>query len=267
MSVSALAKRASMAVPQPRAAQRQSSNSTPDEQRIMPLGGLTPAGHAFHRVNVFPAPTARSDADTPLADSGAAGAQSPRTAPNTSPPAAPAGPAAPAAPAVPTLTVADPSYTDSGSTSTKTVVFNVAVPSGLTATDYALVNKLQGSLRKADGSFYSVRMYGSVVPFNFTTEQVDSVDADPVYASTATSRWNYSTTAGGFSSNDTPGRVNGVYSPGDVAAVRFKIGLYRMADLPATTTGTIAANPLSEVPWQFSVVCDATTGAISHPAL
>lgn len=262
MSRSTLVKRPSVAIRQRGAAQRQPTQSALDQQGIIPLaGGLTPAGHAFHRVNVFPPALARSGADTELAASGPAGAQVPRTAPNASPTQTPPPPA------VPTLTVADPGYTDAGSTSTKTVVFNVAVPSGVTAGDYALVNKLQGSIGKADGSFYNVRMYGSVVPFNFTAEQVDSVDADPVYASTATSRWNYTTTAGGFSSNDTPGPVNGVFARGDVAAVRFKIGLYRLADLPATTTGAIAATPISEVPWRYSVVCDATTGAVTHPAL
>jgi hypothetical protein len=49
--------------------------------------------------------------------------------------------------------------------------------------------------------------------------------------------------------------------------VRFHIGLYRLADVPTTTTGSLSASAIQELPWQYSVKADATSGALSHPAL
>jgi hypothetical protein len=175
------------------------------------------------------------------------------------------GGSAPAA--TPSLSLSNDLYADSGTTSHKNIRFNVTVPSGLTATDYCLVNKLQGSMRKADGSYHRVRMYGSLVDFNFGSEQVDSVDADPVYWSSDTGRWNYTTAASGFSATDDPGPPGHAFAKGDVAAVKFKIGLYTLAGVPTTTTGSLSASPIQELPWQYSVAADSTTGTLSHPTL
>jgi len=187
--------------------------------------------------------------------------------PSPAPTAPTPSPAAPSAPATPTLSLGNNSYVDSGNTSHKTIQFKVAVPGGLSAADFALVNKLQGSMKKADGTFHKVQMYGSTVDFNFASEQVDSVDPDPIYWSSATARWNYTTVPGGFQATDDPGPPGYSFAKGDVAAVKFKIGLYRLAGVPTTTTGSISATPLSELPWQYSVVANATTGALSHPTL
>jgi hypothetical protein len=197
--------------------------------------------------------------------------QTPTPTPTPAPPVSPApppvpAPAAPAAPANPTLSLSGDSYTDTGNTSHKTITFDVAVPSGLNKNDFCLVNKLKGSMKKADGTFHKVKMYGSLVDFNFSSEQVDSVDADPVYASNSTARWNYSSTSGGFSSNDDPGPPGYTFAAGDEAAVKFHIGLYKLADVPTTTTGSISASAIQELPWQYSVKADSA-GAITHPAL
>jgi hypothetical protein len=192
---------------------------------------------------------------------------SPAPAPSPSPAPAPAPTPAPAAPAAnPTLSLSGDSYTDSGNTSHKNITFDVAVPSGLNKNDYCLVNKLQGSIKKADGTFYKVKMYDNLVDFNFSSEQVDSVDADPVYWSNSSARWNYTSTSGGFSATDDPGPPGHSFAAGDVAAVKFHIGLYKLADVPTTTTGSISATAIQELPWQYSVKADSA-GTITHPAL
>jgi hypothetical protein len=189
------------------------------------------------------------------------------TPPAPGPPPVPAAAPKPAPATPPSLSLENDSYTDSGKTSHKNIKFKVKVPSSLTATDYALVNKLQGSSKKADGTPHKVTMYGSTVDYDFPKEQVDSLDADPVYWSDASARWNYTTESDGFSATDDPGPPGYKFEPGDVTAVKFKIGLYKLSDLPTTTSGSIAATPVEEKPWQYSVTADAKTGALSHPAL
>lgn len=235
---------------------------------VIPLG--SPAAHTFANVRVHTDRPPASPSPRPqIAQSDGARAQDGRPAVAQPPPPVPTptpAPAAPAAPATPSLALENDTYTDSGNTSHKVIKFNVTVPSGLTARDYALVNKLKGHMKKADGTYWKVQMYGSLVDFNFTSEQVDSVDADPVYWSNSSGRWNYVTTSTGFYATDDPGPPGHAFSPGDEAAVKFKIGLYRLADVPTTTTGTISATPLQELPWQYSVKA-AADGTLSHPAL
>lgn len=246
------------------------------EKRIDWRSDLAPAAsinHEFAQVRIFanhldnapafsPAGLAHSDQS---ARRNATAAPAPAPAPTPAPTPAPAPTAKPAA--QPSLSLANDSYTDAGNTSHKNIRFDVSVPAGLTAGEYCLVNKLQGSMRKADGTYHQVQMYGSVVDFNFATEQVDSVDPDPVYWSNATARWNYTATGSGFYATDDPGPPGYTFNKGDVAAVKFKIGLYRLADVPTTTSGSLSATPIEEKPWQYSVKADATSGALSHPAL
>jgi hypothetical protein len=48
--------------------------------------------------------------------------------------------------------------------------------------------------------------------------------------------------------------------------LNFRIGLYRLSDLPATTSGNLGgATALSEAPWRYSVKVDPVTGTFSHP--
>jgi hypothetical protein len=91
------------------------------------------------------------------------------------------------------------------------------------------------------------------------------MDADPVYWSDAGGRWNYASTPHGFYATDSPGPARSSQH-GAEFALQFQMGLYRLADLPATTTGTIGATPLAMVPWQYSVKVDAA-GRFTHPAL
>lgn len=89
-------------------------------------------------------------------------------------------------------------------------------------------------------------MYGSQVDFNFTDFQIDSVDADPAYWSAGGTRWNYTVGSGKtFSATDAPGPMFDSDGAGAKAHLDFKIAVYKSADVPATTTGSIAATPLS----------------------
>lgn len=169
--------------------------------------------------------------------------------------------------ATPTLAASNDRYVDTTTTSEKTIRFDATIPSGLNKRDYALVNMVKGSATRSAGTYIQAMVYGSLAAINFPSWQVDSVDADPVYWSDTTGRWNYNNTSTGFWADDSPGLPGHVIDLGDTWAVNFKMGLYKLADVPTTTTGTISATPITEIPWQFSVARDATTGVISHPAL
>lgn len=165
------------------------------------------------------------------------------------------------------LSFANNTYVDTATTSRKTIRFNVYIPQGLNMRDYALVNFISGEILRMPGPAHpNVRMYGNLVPFNFPSQQVDSVDADPIYWSDASGRWNYNIAGRTFWATDSPGRSTGLFNPGDVADLDFRIGVYRLADLPATTTGTVgSARAITSAGWRFSVRRDAVTGNITHP--
>jgi hypothetical protein len=167
--------------------------------------------------------------------------------------------------AKPTLAASNDSYNDTASESHKKIRFDVTVPSGLTARDYALVNKVKGFFKDGAGKFFKVTMYEKTVDANYSDWMVDSVDKDPVYWSTAAARWNFTTTPTGFYATDNPGPALST-EKGAVYAEQYKMGLYKLSDLPAETTGTISATPLSEVPWQYSVVV-GSDGKFTHPAI
>ena len=169
----------------------------------------------------------------------------------------------PAASGTPTLSLSNDTYNDTPTQSQKNIQFNVTLPSGHNPTDYALVNWVKGYARDSNG-YFQARVYGSVQDVNFPNWQVDSVDPDPVYWSQPTGRWNYNITPNGFNATDSPGPALS-RELGAVYALNFKIGLYRLRDLPTTTTGSISATPISERPWQYSVVVNSATGAFSHP--
>jgi hypothetical protein len=120
-------------------------------------------------------------------------------------------------------------------------------------------------MKDGAGNYFKAVMYGSTVDANYSSWQVDSVDPDPVYWSETGSRWNYTVVPGGFYATDDPGPALNT-EHGAVYALNFKIGLYKLSDLPATTSGTISAASIAEKPWEYSVVVDSA-GAFTHPAL
>jgi len=166
--------------------------------------------------------------------------------------------------AKPSLSLSGDTYTDSATDSRKNIQFDVAVPWILPNWAYVLVNWIKGSMKDGTGKPFKVTMYGSSVDADFASWQVDSVDADPVYWSDSTGRWNYTTTPTGFFATDSPGPALST-ELGAVYDLDFKIGLYRRFDVPDTTTGTISATPIEEKPWRYSVKVDPVTGAFTHP--
>jgi hypothetical protein len=160
------------------------------------------------------------------------------------------------APHTASLSIAgDGSYTDNATESRKTVTFNATWSGGAAKEDFIIVNWLKGSMKKPDGNPYKVKMYGSSVDFDFSDWQVDSVDADPAYWSDGGVRWNYSVDAANkFSATDSPGPMYTRDGKGAKAALDFKTAVYKSADVPTTTTGTLSATPLSSFEtWSYHV--------------
>jgi len=222
---------------------------------VQPLepSGPAPRAHSIKNVSIDTPDEARR-----MQDGGA---------PSTPVPAAPdAGvPDAGAPAAKPTLATSNDKYDDNASESRKNIKFEVTVPSGVTARDYALVNFVKGSMKNGAGKYFKATMYGKQVDANYSDWKVDSVDEDPVYWSTSSGRWNFKTSSTGFYATDSPGPAL-TSEHGAIYALRFKIGLFKLADVPTTTTGTIAATPLQEIPWDYSVVV-SDKGTFTHPAL
>lgn len=165
----------------------------------------------------------------------------------------------------PTLSVSGDTYSDSATESRKNIKFNVKLPTGADPKKYGLVNWIKGHMKKGDGNFFKVKMYGNTVDANFASSQVDSIDADPLYWSKSGSRWNYTTESDGFSATDSPGPALNTET-GAEYALNFSIGLYNFADVPTTTTGTISATAIQSVGWKYSVKVDST-GKFSHPSI
>jgi hypothetical protein len=162
------------------------------------------------------------------------------------------------------VSVSDDTYIDSAADSRKKIRFN-ATTLFRDPTQFALVNWIKGSMLDGTGAPFNVTMYGSTVPANFPGWQVDSVDTDPVYWSAPSSRWNFNTSHTGFWATDSPGPALST-ELGAVYDLNFRIGLYRMADLPATTSGTLgSASALAEKPWRYSVRVDPVSGKFTHP--
>ncbi len=226
-------------------------------------------GFDFSRIPIFPAqpavagraagacnsrlPKAAELLGAPEPDADHRNSQSPGPGPGSgagSTTTAASGSAAPSA----NLSVTSAGYADSASASNKSVTFD-ATWSGGVQEDYILVQWLKGYMKKPDGTPYKVTMYGSSVDFNFTDFQIDSVDADPAYWSAGGTRWNYTVGSGNsFSATDAPGPMSDSDGAGAKAHVDFKIAVYKSADVPATTTGSIAAAPLSSWhTWSYHV--------------
>jgi hypothetical protein len=163
----------------------------------------------------------------------------------------------------PSLSLSNDTYNDTATESHKKIHFNVSVPSSGNVKDYALVNWVKGYMKDGSGNYFKAKMYGSTVDANYSSWQVDSVDPDPIYWSEPGTRWNYNVVSGGFYATDDPGPALHTEHKA-VYALKFKIGLYKFSDLPATTSGTISATPLEEKPWQYSVKV-SSTGTFSHP--
>ena len=223
------------------------SNSAPVAARgsTVPHPGASGLAARTARAEALPFPFV-DDTKYAVAQAGPAPGPGPAPAPGPGPAPAPAGPSA-------SLALRGLSYHDSVvAGSHKNISFNVTWKGGVKE-DYIVVNWLKGSMKDPAGTPFKVFMYGSLVDFDFPTWQVDSVDADPAYWSAGGVRWNYAVDgAHKFHATDDPHPPS--WATGVKARIQFKTAVYKSADVPAKTAGSIAAVPLSEFRfWSYHV--------------
>jgi hypothetical protein len=158
----------------------------------------------------------------------------------------------------------DGSYSDGATASHKKVTFDVTW-SGGAKENYIVVNWWKGFMRNPTGKPYKASLYGKSAEIEAKDWMVDSTDADPAYWSDSSGRWNY--TVGGpgkFSATDDPGPMYTSDGKGAEAYIDYRTAVYRSADVPTTTTGTIAAKPLHAFQtWSYHVVVDGG-GKFTH---
>ena len=164
------------------------------------------------------------------------------------------------------ITQTSNSYVDTSTESRKNIrhAFSPA-PSGATAADhFCFVQRVKGFYRRADGSYFSVTMYGNTVPMNFADWVIDSLDDDPSYGSPP---HNAHSSAGGnvYYVSDSPGPALSSET-GCVYNVDFTIGIYCTNEVPTSgcsaqpSTGT----SFSTATWDYKTSV-TTNGTFTHP--
>lgn len=158
------------------------------------------------------------------------------------------------------------SYSDSATKSLKNIKFIVNVPKGLKREDYALVNWNKGYMKKGDGTYFKAKDYGIVRDANYPTYQVDSLDTDPVYWSEPGNRWMYNKEGSTrFTATDSPGQAESTEYGADYN-LQFKLQVYRLADIPVSTSGTLGgaeSKAIATVFWEYKTKVSAT-GKFTH---
>jgi hypothetical protein len=123
-------------------------------------------------------------------------------------------------------------------------------------------------MRQADGTnYFLVQMYGSLVDFNFTNSQIDSVDVDPTYWSPPHCGHH---AAGGnvYFVEDAPHPGN--YNIGVKCDVSFQIGLYCTNGVPTTGAASQPSlgTPFDTKMWDYRVTVTTNasrTKVFTHP--
>jgi hypothetical protein len=153
------------------------------------------------------------------------------------------------------LTVIPDAYTDSATQSVKNNTFRVTW-SGGAKEDYSIVQWVKGYMKKANGKPFKTTQYGKKTDIDFADFRIDSDDEDPVYRNKPGIRWNYYPEGPEvFSSLDSPGPMYTDDGAGAEAKIDFLTGVYKTADVPTKTTGTISALPLSPLQaWSYHVL-------------
>lgn len=159
------------------------------------------------------------------------------------------------------------SYVDTDSSSRKTIRFDVGVDYGSDAQKCALVNWVQGTARKKDGTFLQAMLFDKVEDINFPTMRIDSVDKDPVYWSNSSGRWNYKFMVGTgdqFYATDSPGPP--AWEDGMDFDLKFKMCAYCIDDVSTTSSaaGSGVKNPLQCIDWVFKAKFDAAAKKFTH---
>ncbi len=229
-------------------------------------GGLSPRSESRslagdRRPSTFPVKSevrAAENVDEPelddemrrISNGGGSGSGAPPPPPPPPPPpiATPKGPSA-------SLALTGNTYTDSATESDKTVKYT-ATWSGGAKEDYIMVQWVKGYMKNPAGKPYKAKVYGKVAEINFADWVIDSTDEDPAYWSDATGRWTYTIEGPDkFSATDSPGPMYTSDGVGAESKLSYKMAVYKTADVPTKTTGTISATPLSSFqPWDYNVV-------------
>ncbi len=145
-------------------------------------------------------------------------------------------------------------YEDKNNRSVKLVRFDVTW-SGGKKEDYIIVNWVKGFMKNAKGKPYKAKMYGKWTDIDFSSWMVDSVDADPAYWSKGSTRWRYYVDGPNkFHALDRPGPLTTSDGVGAEAKLDFRTAVYRSADVPKTTTGSLSATPITPFrTWEYHV--------------
>jgi hypothetical protein len=158
------------------------------------------------------------------------------------------------------------SYTDTAASSKKNITFSAYIPKGLKRGNYALVNWVKGHMKNGKGGYFNVKMYGKTVKANFGSYQVDSVDVDPIYWSKPGARWNFNKVGSRkFTATDSPGPALNT-EIGAEYDLNFKLQVYRLSDLPKTSSGNLGgaeSKAIATVFWNYKVKV-SKTGKFTH---
>ena len=164
------------------------------------------------------------------------------------------------------ITQTSNSYVDTSTESRKNIRHAFSpTPTGTAAADhFCFVQRVKGFFRRADGSYFSVTMYGNTVPMNFADWVIDSLDDDPSYGSPP---HNAHSSAGGnvYYVSDSPGPALSS-EIGCVYNVDFTIGIYCTNEVP---TSGCAAQPstgtsFATATWDYKTTV-TTNGTFTHP--
>ena len=164
------------------------------------------------------------------------------------------------------ISLSNNTYNDTATESHKKIKFSVFVPKGLNMKDYCLVNWNKGFFMKGDGTYFQAKDYGALRDVNFASWQVDSVDKDPIYWSEPGLRWDYTkVNKRRFSATDDPGPARSS-QVGTYRNLKFKLQVYRVKDVPLTTTGNLGgaeSKAIATVFWEYKVRVNAA-GKFTH---
>ena len=143
--------------------------------------------------------------------------------------------------------------------------FSPSPPTENAANHFCFVQRLTGSCRRADGTYFTVTMYGNTVPFNYTNWVIDSFDDNAAYWSQYP-HYNHDPAGGNvYFVEDDPGPAKAVWT-GSVFSVDFTIGIYCTNEVPMSgcaaqpSTGT----PFDTATWDYKVSV-TTNGTFTHP--
>jgi hypothetical protein len=215
------------------------------------------------------------DPDVDLAQSGAEQSLSPAQATEQTPSPAPTGESPGATPLddagakpsccqMASFEKSNDSYVDKPGDTRKRIKFTFKTKAGADPKKCAMVHWIQGTAKNKDGTFRKVKMFDTIVDYNFPTMRVDYFRKDPMYWNTDAARWNYVAEGGGYYAEDSPGPTTWV--DGIDYDLKLKMCLYCIDDVQTTTdaAGSGVKNPIKCIDWVFKAKYDGATDKFTH---